>query len=41
MRTPLKNSLLDLALDIKVKKLKNHILVAENPFQRSLSGILV
>ena len=38
---PLKNSLLDLGLDIEVKKLKNHMLVAGNPFQRSLSGILV
>ena len=35
MRLPLKNSLLDLALDIEVKKLKNHMLVAGNPLHKS------
>ena len=35
MRAPLKNSLLDLALDIEVKKLKNHMLVARNPLNKS------
>ena len=35
MRTPLKNSLLDLTLDIEVKKLKNHMLVAGNPLYKS------
>ena len=38
---PLKNALLELALNIDVKQLKNHKLVAGNPFQRFSSGILV
>ena len=35
MHAPLKNSLLDLTLDIEVKKLKNHMLVAGNPLHKS------
>ena len=38
---PLKNASLELALNIDVKQLKNHKLVARNPFQRFSSGILV
>ena len=40
-RPPLKNSFLDLVLDIDAKQLKNHKLVARNPFQRFSSGILI
>ena len=40
-RVPLKNASLELALNIDVKQLKNHKLVAENPFQRFSSKILV
>ena len=40
-RAPLKNALLELALNIDVKQLKNHKLVARNPFQRFSSKILV
>ena len=39
--TPLKNALLELALNIDVKQLKNRKLVFENPFQRFSNGILV
>ena len=38
---PLKNTLLEHALNIDVKQLKNHKLVAGNPFQRFSSKILV
>ena len=38
---PLKNALLELALNIDVKQLKNHKLVAGNLFQRLSGGILV
>ena len=38
---PLKNALLELALNIDVKQLKNLKLVARNQFQRFSSGILV
>ena len=38
---PLKNASLELALNIDVKQLKNHKLVARNSFQRFSSGILV
>ena len=38
---PLKNASLELTLNIDVKQLKNHMLVAGNPFQRFFSGILV
>ena len=38
---PLKNASLELALNIDVKQLKNHKLVARNPFQRFSSGILI
>ena len=40
-RAPLKNASLKLTLNIDVKQLKNHNLVAGNPFQRFSSGILV
>ena len=40
-RAPLRNASLKLALNIDVKQLKNHKLVAGNPFQRFSSGILV
>ena len=41
LRAPLKNASLELTLNIDVKQLKNHNLVAGNPFQRFSSGILV
>ena len=40
-RAPLKNASLEHTLNIDVKQLKNHKLVAENPFQRFSSKILV
>ena len=41
LHAPLKNSSLELTLNIDVKQLKNHKLVAGNPFRRFSSGILV
>ena len=41
LRAPLKNASPKLALNIDVKQLKNHKLVAGNPFQRLSGGILV
>ena len=41
LHPPLKNSFLDLVLDIDAKQLQNHKLVARNPFQRFSSGILI
>ena len=41
LHAPLKNASLKLTLNIDVKQLKNHKLVAANPFQRFSSKILV